>query len=102
MASSKAASPSKPGIEKQEKQTFPASTTKRATTRSPATTAKKAASVKRRSNTASKVSKTQIVPEERHQMIAEAAYYRAERRGFQCRCSERDWLEAAAEIDNTL
>jgi len=102
MASSKAASKSKPGIEQQKKQTLPVGTAKKATTRSPVTTAKKAAPVKRRSKAASKVSKPEITPEERHRMIAEAAYYRAERRGFQCRCSERDWLEAAIEIDGTL
>lgn len=34
----------------------------------------------------------------RHWMIAEAAYYRAERRGFGPGDSVRDWLEAEAEI----
>lgn len=43
-----------------------------------------------------------ITPEQHHHMIAEAAYYRAERRGFQCRCSEQDWFDAAAEIDRIL
>lgn len=35
----------------------------------------------------------------RHQMIAEAAYYRAERRGFQEGNVLQDWLEAEREID---
>ena len=102
MASSKEISKSKPGIEQQEKQTLPASTGKKATARSPATTAKKAAPVKRRLKTTSNDSKTMITPQQRDQMVAVAAYYRAEKRGFQCRCSEQDWLDAAAEIDSTL
>jgi hypothetical protein len=42
---------------------------------------------------------TALSPEERHRAIAEAAYYRAERRGFQGGDHEQDWWEAAAEID---
>ena len=38
---------------------------------------------------------------ERHRMIAEAAYYRAEHRGFQDGSSEHDWLEAERDIDRT-
>ncbi len=46
--------------------------------------------------------KRAVNPELRNQMIAHAAYYRAERRGF-CGGSElEDWLEAEAEIDRTL
>ncbi len=41
-------------------------------------------------------------PEERQRMIAEAAYYRAERRGFVAGDPMRDWLEAEAEIDAKL
>ena len=40
--------------------------------------------------------------EERRAMIAKAAYYRAERRGFDGESSEQDWLEAEAEIDAAL
>ena len=39
---------------------------------------------------------------ERQQMIAEAAYYRAERRGFNGGDAVRDWCEAEAEIDARL
>lgn len=35
-------------------------------------------------------------------MIAESAYYRAERRGFQDGKSDQDWYEAEAEIDRML
>jgi hypothetical protein len=35
-------------------------------------------------------------------MIATAAYYRAERRGFNCGDETQDWLEAEAEINNLL
>lgn len=40
--------------------------------------------------------------EDRHKIIAIAAYHRAEKRGFTGDDAERvqDWLEAEAEIDN--
>lgn len=37
--------------------------------------------------------------EERRRMIAEAAYFRAERRGFKDGDAVRDWCEAEAEIE---
>ncbi|HYW03593.1 MAG TPA: DUF2934 domain-containing protein [Gammaproteobacteria bacterium] len=39
--------------------------------------------------------------DERHHRIAEAAYYRAERRGFDGGDPVRDWLEAEAEVDGS-
>ena len=38
-------------------------------------------------------------PDERRRRIAEAAYYRAERRGFAAGYDEADWLDAENEID---
>ena len=50
-----------------------------------------------------KPSGTRIVSaEERRSMIAEAAYYLAERRDFKGEDSASDWLAAEAEIDNKL
>lgn len=43
-----------------------------------------------------------IVPENWHQMIAEAAYYHAEARGFEGGHEIDDWLEAEAAIDQTV
>jgi hypothetical protein len=43
-----------------------------------------------------------VSPEERHRMIAEAAYYRALARGFSGGDPLADWLEAEAEIDRML
>jgi hypothetical protein len=40
-----------------------------------------------------------ITPQERHRMIAEAAYFRAERRGFQGGCPLEDWFAAEGDID---
>jgi hypothetical protein len=40
--------------------------------------------------------------ERRQRMIRDAAYYRAERRGFAGGDAVRDWLEAEAEIDRML
>ena len=45
--------------------------------------------------------KTAISPEQRRRMVAEAAYYRAQRRGFRGD-PVRDWTEAEAEIDAIL
>jgi hypothetical protein len=41
-------------------------------------------------------------PAERIEMIAIAAYHRAERRSFSGGSPEQDWLEAEAEIDQSL
>ena len=40
-----------------------------------------------------------VDPEVRRLMIAEAAYYRAEQRGFEPGHDLEDWLEAEARID---
>lgn len=44
----------------------------------------------------------EVTSEQRYQMIAEAAYFIAERRGFGSGDPARDWLEAEAEIDRIL
>jgi hypothetical protein len=46
--------------------------------------------------------RTPVQPEERRRMIAEAAYLRAEARGFQGGDPVQDWLEAEQEIDIRL
>lgn len=51
---------------------------------------------------AKKVKGNGITPEERYLMIAEAAYYRAESRGFVGGDPARDWVEAEAEIKMRL
>jgi hypothetical protein len=43
-----------------------------------------------------------VEPEVRDLMIAEAAYYIAERRGFEPGAELDDWLEAEGEIDRLL
>ncbi|MGZ0080535.1 DUF2934 domain-containing protein [Methylomonas sp. ZR1] len=43
-----------------------------------------------------------VTPEERYRMIAEAAYYRAEKHGFAGGDMAEDWREAEAEIDCLL
>ena len=45
---------------------------------------------------------TPITPEQRYRMICDAAYYRAERRGFIGGNSAEDWTAAEAEIDGLL
>jgi Protein of unknown function (DUF2934) len=41
-------------------------------------------------------------PKDRYHTIAEAAYLRAEHRGFLPGCELQDWLEAEAEVDKQL
>ena len=43
-----------------------------------------------------------VTAEQRQRMIAEAAYFRAQRRGFEGGKSTEDWLAAEAEIDRAL
>jgi hypothetical protein len=43
-----------------------------------------------------------VDPERRAEMIAEAAYYRAEGRGFAPGHETEDWLAAEAEVDASL
>ena len=40
--------------------------------------------------------------EQRHHRISEAAYYRAQRRGFTPGAEEEDWFEAEKEIDGGM
>jgi hypothetical protein len=45
---------------------------------------------------------TDVSLEERYRMIAEAAYLRAERRGFEPGREVEDWLAAEGEVDRLL
>lgn len=60
-------------------------------------TARRTASPGKKARTGGKAA-----PEKVHQMISEAAYYKAEQRGFTGGDPERDWFEAEAEIQATL
>ncbi|MFZ5557893.1 MAG: DUF2934 domain-containing protein [Pseudomonadota bacterium] len=40
-----------------------------------------------------------VTPEERYRLIQEAAYYRAEQRGFAAGHEIEDWIAAEAEVD---
>ena len=43
-----------------------------------------------------------VSSDERHRMIAEAAYHRAEKRGFMNGDPVQDWLEAEAQVESEL
>jgi hypothetical protein len=43
-----------------------------------------------------------VTPEERYRMIQDAAYFRAEKRGFVGGDPGQDWIEAEQEIDALL
>ena len=64
-----------------------------------ATAAKKTTATK---SSVSSKKKMEVSPEQRYMMIAEAAYYRAEKRGFVGGNSAQDWVEAEAEINQLL
>lgn len=51
---------------------------------------------------ATHIAPTVITSEERHRLIAEAAYLLAEKRGFQGGNAQQDWYEAAAQIDRMI
>jgi hypothetical protein len=44
----------------------------------------------------------EVTLEERHQLIAEAAYFRAQQRNFSPGYELEDWLDAEAEIESRL
>jgi len=56
----------------------------------------------RRKAAAAGNSMTTVTPEERHRLVAEAAYFIAERRGFAAGCDLDDWLQAEAEVERRL
>jgi hypothetical protein len=43
-----------------------------------------------------------VTPEQRYRMVCDAAYFRAERRGFVGGNAVQDWLDAESEIDELL
>lgn len=53
----------------------------------------------RKRSAAPKTASAKIVPEQRRQLIAQAAYFIAERRGFAPGNEIEDWLQAEAEIE---
>lgn len=73
--------------------------TKTATTKKPAgkKTSAPGSSVRKKAS-----EPPQISEDLRQQMIAEAAYYRAEQRGFHPDDHLRDWLEAEEEVEKML
>ena len=52
--------------------------------------------------TAASLDSTGVSSEEKHQLIAKAAYFRAERRSFVSGYELEDWLDAEAEIEKIL
>ena len=48
------------------------------------------------------VAETAISSQDRRRMIAEAAYFHAERRGFEGGNADEDWYQAEREIDELL
>ncbi len=84
----------------------PASKSKTSTRKTKAknVVARKATGATKRKSAAAKSSGApqSITAEMRHQMIAEAAFFISQRRGFQGGNPVADWLKAEAEIDARL
>jgi hypothetical protein len=51
---------------------------------------------------AAPLAETAISSQDRRRMIAEAAYFHAERRGFEGGTPDQDWYQAEREIDDLL
>ena len=78
------------------------SAVKKAASAAVATTEKKPAKAPATKRTAAKKTAPPTSPEHRYHMIATAAYYLAERRGFAGGYEMQDWISAEAEIDTQL
>lgn len=77
-------------------------TSRRKASTSPSKPAKAPAKRPAGTRTTKKPARTQITPEQRRHMIAEAAYLRAESRGFSPGDPVDDWLTAEQEVDAHL
>jgi hypothetical protein len=76
--------------------------TKKATKKVAKKVAKKAAKKTARRPQGSRKKVGNVSAESRHEMIAKAAYYRAEKRNFQNGDPVADWLSCAKEVDALL
>ena len=77
-------------------------TKKGAAAKTKAPRAKQAAPRTGRSKATKPMAPVEVTPEERWRMIAVAAYYKAEQRGFTPAGAVDDWLEAEKEVDALL
>ncbi len=59
-------------------------------------------SARQRKTTKARQKPVSVSKEQRRQMIAEAAYFRAEQRGFQGGNADADWLLSEKEVDELL
>lgn len=64
--------------------------------------APKAATAAKKPAVAKVRGKKSVTPEQRYMMICEAAYFKAQRRGFAPENEIQDWLDAEAEINSLL
>jgi len=85
----------------------PAEAVKAAVKKAPAVKSEKVAAPKAKTATAAKKpaaakAKKNVTPEQRYMMICEAAYFKAQRRGFAPENEIQDWLDAEAEINSLL
>lgn len=84
------------------KKTSATAATKTSTTKAAKPAEAKAAAPKKAPAARKSTKKTSVTPEQRYHMIATAAYYLAERRGFTTGYEMQDWIAAEADIDSML
>lgn len=66
-------------------------------------TAKKTTTVRKKATNRPRIAaKTLLSDEQRYQMVAEAAYYNAEKRGFMAGSDIQDWLDAEKKVNASL
>lgn len=90
----------KPAAAKTEKPAAAAKPASKTAASKPAT--RKLATAKTAAKPKASKSNLSVTPEQRYIMICEAAYYRAERRGFSPENEIQDWLDAEIEINRLL
>jgi hypothetical protein len=80
----------------------PAATAKPTVAAAKPAVAKKAASAAKPAATKKAAAKITVSLEQRYKMICDAAYFKAEKRGFSPENETQDWLDAEAEINKLL
>ena len=81
----------------------PASAASRTSSRRPRSAGAATAAPRTRAAARTTVARNDAVDADRRRaLIAQAAYFRAERRGFRAGGEEQDWLEAESEVDALL
>jgi len=75
---------------------------KKKTTRKKTAAPRKTAAKVAKKTTARKAQRKAVTPEQRYRLVAEAAFLKAEQRGFEGGDPVQDWLDAEQEVEGSL